>query len=320
MRRFRVFPLLAVAFLLTAVAASAQVVTVEDLEGPLPGPQEYPGGYSYSGGALGDLTSFVTQITDQDAVSGVQSFQVSIDASNQVGEGSWGWYGGFGGFFGFYGEGFGFAEGQEGQNNPANYTMSFDLRVFGNNGDQSATPVGGAVGLYKGDYEAVYDVDVNNDGDKDDGFDIWNSTFTAAVSNNDWTHIVWNLASGTDPTTGDNSPVPTPVFDDASNISFQIYFNNGGFGIDGDNIIRVDNVGLEFVPSTVTPGDFDGDGNVDGRDFLLWQRDTNVGNLADWQNNYGGGGELAAIAAVPEPGSLLLVCAAAMFAGCCRRV
>lgn len=35
------------------------------------------------------------------------------------------------------------------------------------------------------------------------------------------------------------------------------------------------------------PGDFDNDGDVDGRDFLVWQRDTSVGELADWQENYG---------------------------------
>lgn len=55
-----------------------------------------------------------------------------------------------------------------------------------------------------------------------------------------------------------------------------------------------------------TPGDFDGDGKVDGRDFLVWQRDTTVGNLADWQANYGNGG-LAAVNAVPEPASLALL-------------
>jgi hypothetical protein len=39
----------------------------------------------------------------------------------------------------------------------------------------------------------------------------------------------------------------------------------------------------------------DGDGDVDGRDFLLWQRGGSAGaigggDLADWQNNYGSGG------------------------------
>jgi GH18 family chitinase len=53
-------------------------------------------------------------------------------------------------------------------------------------------------------------------------------------------------------------------------------------------------------------GDFDADGDVDGRDFLVWQRDPNIGDLADWQNYYGTG-SLAAIAAVPEPHCLPLL-------------
>ncbi len=56
------------------------------------------------------------------------------------------------------------------------------------------------------------------------------------------------------------------------------------------------------------PGDFDGDGDVDGRDFLVWQPNPMVGNLADWQANYGTGNLLtAASIAVPEPASLSLV-------------
>jgi hypothetical protein len=38
-----------------------------------------------------------------------------------------------------------------------------------------------------------------------------------------------------------------------------------------------------------TPGDFDFDGDVDGRDFLTWQRNPSIGDLADWQANYGVG-------------------------------
>lgn len=55
-----------------------------------------------------------------------------------------------------------------------------------------------------------------------------------------------------------------------------------------------------------TAGDFDGDGDVDGRDFLAWQRDPDIGNLADWQNNYGTP-SLSAFKAVPEPSSLALL-------------
>jgi hypothetical protein len=54
------------------------------------------------------------------------------------------------------------------------------------------------------------------------------------------------------------------------------------------------------------PGDFDADGDVDGRDFLAWQRDPNVADLADWQNNYGMS-SLAVVAAVPEPRGLALL-------------
>ncbi len=45
----------------------------------------------------------------------------------------------------------------------------------------------------------------------------------------------------------------------------------------------------------ISLGAYDGDGDVDGRDFLIWQRGTspsasgNVG-LATWQSNYGTGG------------------------------
>ncbi|MEQ8839068.1 MAG: hypothetical protein RID07_19840 [Lacipirellulaceae bacterium] len=54
-------------------------------------------------------------------------------------------------------------------------------------------------------------------------------------------------------------------------------------------------------------GDFDLDGDVNGSDFLQWQRDTSIGDLADWQADYGLGlpSAATAITAVPEPTSLL---------------
>lgn len=68
-----------------------------------------------------------------------------------------------------------------------------------------------------------------------------------------------------------------------------------------------------IVPPTVT-GDFDNDGDVDGRDFLVWQRNPSIGSLSDWQTNYGTG-MLTATTAVPEPSSLmiLILLAAASF-------
>jgi hypothetical protein len=59
------------------------------------------------------------------------------------------------------------------------------------------------------------------------------------------------------------------------------------------------------------PGDFDDDGDVDGRDFLDWQRGgsptpLSATDLTAWQDNYGAGGGLVATQAVPEPSSVCL--------------
>ena len=62
----------------------------------------------------------------------------------------------------------------------------------------------------------------------------------------------------------------------------------------------------EFPTVAGLAGDFDGDNDVDGADFLAWQRDTAF-SLTDWQANYGTNGVLTAAASVPEPSSLLLL-------------
>ncbi len=56
-------------------------------------------------------------------------------------------------------------------------------------------------------------------------------------------------------------------------------------------------------------GDFDGDTDVDGSDFLKWQRDgLSSDDLNDWTTNFGAPNTLsAAINAVPEPTTLLLL-------------
>jgi beta-glucanase (GH16 family) len=74
----------------------------------------------------------------------------------------------------------------------------------------------------------------------------------------------------------------------------------------------VDNIYWDS-PIVALAGDFDGDGDVDGRDFLEWQRGFGAiyssADLEDWQTNYGtttpGGAQ--AVAAVPEPSSMLLL-------------
>jgi hypothetical protein len=75
-------------------------------------------------------------------------------------------------------------------------------------------------------------------------------------------------------------------------------------GLEFDVIYNPTLVQLQVV-SAALPGDFDLDGDVDGRDFLIWQRNPSVGNLGDWQANYGAG-SLSASTAVPEPSAFVL--------------
>ena len=65
-----------------------------------------------------------------------------------------------------------------------------------------------------------------------------------------------------------------------------------------------------LVAPASNPGDFDGDLDVDGDDFLLWQRGGVSGTLAEWQTNYGTiYSSLASTEAIPEPSTALLLLA-----------
>ena len=83
----------------------------------------------------------------------------------------------------------------------------------------------------------------------------------------------------------------------------------------------------EFLFETapiVENANFDGDSDIDGNDFLTWQRNAggagsqsdgdangdglvNGADLAIWENQYGGPLPVSAVAAVPEPASLMLM-------------
>jgi hypothetical protein len=81
----------------------------------------------------------------------------------------------------------------------------------------------------------------------------------------------------------------------------------GGFGTSGAYTVSWNE--LSLITETGTPGDFDDDGDVDGRDFLIWQRGATptLANLQDWQTNYGTTGPLAAVSSVPEPATVTLL-------------
>ncbi len=79
---------------------------------------------------------------------------------------------------------------------------------------------------------------------------------------------------------------------------------------------------LNVVPEL--DGDYDLDGDVDGGDFLELQRGMgtrfDANDLAKWRDNYGNGGAPAlAIAAVPEPTSIMLLVLGTLAPACCRQ-
>jgi len=59
---------------------------------------------------------------------------------------------------------------------------------------------------------------------------------------------------------------------------------------------------VQYAALPGAPGDFDGDGNVDGFDLLLWQRQGgSPADFAAWQAAFGTSSAAAGAAAIPEP-------------------
>ncbi len=95
---------------------------------------------------------------------------------------------------------------------------------------------------------------------------------------------------------------PAPAFPNAS-FDFMIYTDQGL----GDITQKISYT-LAEAPAGI-PGDFDGDNDVDGRDFLAWQRgespvEFSSADLQEWQNAYNGA--LVGMTAIPEPTTALL--------------
>lgn len=81
---------------------------------------------------------------------------------------------------------------------------------------------------------------------------------------------------------------------------------------------------VSFTTGTGPAGDYDGNGSVDGADFLTWQRGgspnpLSPGDLATWKSNYGATSATGAAGAVPEPAACLLASVAALAVGIRRR-
>lgn len=91
------------------------------------------------------------------------------------------------------------------------------------------------------------------------------------------------------------------MFDLFSSVTLNPEYSFGIF----DNVQVLD--GLVPLSSGGIDGDFNGNGFVEGDDFLVWQRDPGVGSLVDWQTNFGTGTPIqSGVTAVPEPASFAL--------------
>jgi hypothetical protein len=88
--------------------------------------------------------------------------------------------------------------------------------------------------------------------------------------------------------------------------------------------IVIDNFRLIGPTVSTDPGDFDNDGDVDGRDFLIWQRGgsptpRSAADLAAWQANYGEGALTSSLGVVPEPSTALMLCCITALCATTRR-
>jgi hypothetical protein len=112
----------------------------------------------------------------------------------------------------------------------------------------------------------------------------------------------------TDGTTAGSGPFGFANPGDGSRSEFNLY-EFGGLIPAGGGLLRMELEYLEIrLPEVGLAGDFDNDSDVDGQDFLVWQRGgspnpLSSGDLADWRTNFGMASQLSA---VPEPGSALL--------------
>jgi hypothetical protein len=98
---------------------------------------------------------------------------------------------------------------------------------------------------------------------------------------------------------------------------------SGGLIWDASNLLQTGELSV-ITGAIEENADFDGDGDVDGRDFLIWQRgfggpaslatgdanndgQVNELDLVIWHDQYGNPPEASGVTAVPEPASLVLV-------------
>lgn len=136
----------------------------------------------------------------------------------------------------------------------------------------------------------------------------WNTFESQGIENGDWSAADPALSTRLTELQEDG----TTTFDNLTPYELGQLFAGGERDFVFEFLLAGDSELLEGIVVFTLPGDFDGDEDVDGADFMAWQRGespnpNSAADLADWRENYGvsvlGG---SSTAAVPEPSTMCL--------------
>jgi hypothetical protein len=161
-----------------------------------------------------------------------------------------------------------------------------------------------------------------NDTSPGQGAEEWALSFNTSLFNQTsftTVFIPWTAALAPTPAFGFTN-AGDGLLTDFNLFQFQVANNGAGTALK----IEVESIKIIPIPDPGLDGDFDEDGDVDGLDFLLWQRGgsptpLSQADLALWEANYGTGPLVASSVAVPEPTALCLMVFASIGAICFRR-
>jgi hypothetical protein len=157
----------------------------------------------------------------------------------------------------------------------------------------------------------------------DDGAGLEQSLQIDVIADGNWHLYEWdlddanqwnNFSGGNGQIDAASVTVDSLYLSSDENLNFNVFFDMLVHTPGGD-LSALEIPGVE--PGQ--PGDFDGDEDVDGADFLKWQRGqstTPLGSddLQDWKDHFGEGAATVSGEPVPEPGSAALAALAAVMA------
>jgi hypothetical protein len=325
---FRAALLAVIGLHLLVCRAQALELYYNNVDAGLPGPGLTPDGvWAWTSGPD---TVFTDEVTEFDGVGGTQSFRQTTDATAANGT-SWYFVRGFGQFSAWADENTPLAGGVAGSNDPARYRFSMDVNISGNNGGEGTTPLALGISASDMNYEATYNIDVNADGDFDDGAEVYNhGEIKPMISvSGEWVNISFTFDQGTAQTIDADVLPEHQVFSNGLALQWYASYGSGGFGLDADNVVNMDNFRIEFLEVVGLSGDFNEDGAVGAADYVVWRKNETANNPLPnddglltqaerfdlWRANFGEMTGSGSGTAVPEPATLALTLMIA--AGCC---